>query len=283
LSTGKKNLIIRKAVTGVEPGPGKYPSEREAQLESVRKYGRPPFTVAVIHGGPGALGDMEPVAKELSQTLGVLEPLQRATDISGLIEELHNDLNANTKPPVILIGHSWGAWLILLFASAHPEAVKKAVIIGCPPVRQEFADLILKNRLSRLDPAGQIKFAEIIRHTKDPSALRGLLRKTDAYDPVEDEDTDSFPFIRGAYQDIWNEAEGLRRSGELEDRIKKVACPVIAIHGSHDPHPAEGVQIPLSGILKYFKFTLLQKCGHYPWKEKQAREEFFSIIKREAV
>jgi hypothetical protein len=33
-------------------------------MNNLRKYGIGPFSVAVIHGGPGASGSMAPVAKE---------------------------------------------------------------------------------------------------------------------------------------------------------------------------------------------------------------------------
>lgn len=49
----------------------------------------------------------------------------------------------------------------------------------------------------------------------------------------------------------------------------------VVIHGDYDPHPFEGVQGPLSPILKEFRFFLLKNCGHYPWLEREARERFF--------
>jgi hypothetical protein len=35
-------------------------------MKNLRIYGKAPFNVAVIHGGPGAVGEMAPVARELS-------------------------------------------------------------------------------------------------------------------------------------------------------------------------------------------------------------------------
>ena len=57
-------------------------------MMKLRTYGRPPFGVAVIHGGPGARGEMAPVARELAPDGGVLEPLQTKTTLQGQIEEL---------------------------------------------------------------------------------------------------------------------------------------------------------------------------------------------------
>jgi len=50
-------------------------------MENVRKYGKAPFKVAVVHGGPGAAGEMAPVARELVFICGVLEPLQTASSL----------------------------------------------------------------------------------------------------------------------------------------------------------------------------------------------------------
>jgi hypothetical protein len=36
-------------------------------MKTIRRYGNSPFSVAVVHGGPGALGEMAPVAMELSR------------------------------------------------------------------------------------------------------------------------------------------------------------------------------------------------------------------------
>jgi hypothetical protein len=34
-------------------------------MKNLRKYGKAPFSLAVIHGGPGAPGEMATVAREL--------------------------------------------------------------------------------------------------------------------------------------------------------------------------------------------------------------------------
>ena len=60
-----------------------------------------------------------------------------------------------------------------------------------------------------------------------------------------------------------------------------IRCPVLAIHGDHDPHPAEGVQETLSRVIRDFRFVLLEKCGHRPWIEKQAKHKFYQILREE--
>ncbi len=74
-------------------------------LTNLRKHGNPPFRIAVVHGGPGVAGEMAPVARELSSTCRVLEPLQTATSVEGQIQELQDVLHYHGNPPAILIGY----------------------------------------------------------------------------------------------------------------------------------------------------------------------------------
>ena len=75
----------------------------------------------------------------------------------------------------------------------------------------------------------------------------------------------------------------LRRNNELIEFSKQINCPVVAIHGSYDPHPADGVKNPLSKAIKNFGFFLIEKCGHEPWIEKQAKDEFYNTLKKELL
>ena len=56
-------------------------------MNNVRKYGSEPLNVAVVHGGPGAAGEMASVAKEISFYRGVLEPFQTSLTIKDQIQE----------------------------------------------------------------------------------------------------------------------------------------------------------------------------------------------------
>ena len=75
---------------------------------TLRLYGNAPYTVAALHGGPGAAGSVGYLASELSKRAktGVLEPVQSAESIEGQVAEL-SDLLAEFNPKV-LMGHSWG-------------------------------------------------------------------------------------------------------------------------------------------------------------------------------
>lgn len=254
-----------------------------------REYGIRPFRVAVVHGGPGAAGEMAPVARELSSQGGVLEPLQTERTVQGQVEELKTILETNAEQPATLVGFSWGAWLVMMLASTYPDLARKLILIGCGPLEESSARNILDTRLKRLEPDEREDVERLLLRINDPeikeknpllARLGYWFNKADAFDPItlETGDIDIDFFI---HQQVWNGAAEMRRNGELLRLGYKITCPVVAIHGEYDPHPFQGVKIPLSRILKNFRFSLLKNCGHKPWIEVQARDEFFKILKTE--
>ncbi len=260
-------------------------------MKNLRKHGNPPFKVAVIHGGPGAAGETAPVARVLSNNYGVLEPLQTVDSLNGQIAELKSVLENNANLPITLIGFSWGAWLSYIFSAKYPDLVKKLILISSGPFEEKYTGEINEVRMSRLSEEERIevsllhqKFndAEIIVKDDVFHRFGELFSKADAYDPLID-NSNKIIYDFNIFQKVWNEAAKVRESGLLLNFGKKIKCPVVAIHGDYDPHPAEGVKEPLSKRLKDFRFILLENCGHKPWIEKQARNKFYKILKMEII
>jgi pimeloyl-ACP methyl ester carboxylesterase len=260
-------------------------------MENLRKYGKTPYNVAVIHGGPGAPGEMAPVARELASEWGVLEPLQTADTLEGQVEELQDILDTHVDRPIILIGYSWGAWLSFIIAARYPSLVKKLILVSSGPFEAKYAGSIMKTRLDRLGDEERKEVLSITEALNDLDNEKGnmtigrfgqLISKADSFDPVPHKD-EVLEVRYRIFKSVWNDAVELRRSGKLIELAEQIQCPVTAIHGDYDPHPAEGVQKPLSDVLQDFRFILLKNCGHTPWIERQARDEFYQILKRECI
>ena len=258
-------------------------------MKNLRTYGKAPFNVVVIHGGPGAPGHMAPVALELSPDWGVLEPLQTATSLEGQVQELKNVLESRGDLPVTLIGWSWGAMLGFIFSASYSTFVKKLILIGSAVYEEQYAARIQETRLNRLSEEERREahsLTKILKNpaTKDKNALLAqlgkLFTKADAYNPLT-LDKENLKVQYEIYQSVWSDATELRRSGELLELGAQIQCPVVAIHGDYDPHPSQGIQKPLSAVLKDFKFILLENCGHLPWIEREARDRFYRILKEE--
>lgn len=258
-------------------------------MKDLRTYGSRPYTVAVVHGGPGAPGEMAPVARELSSICGVLEPLQTRDSLDGQVEELHDVLEGSGEIPITLVGFSWGAWLSFIVAARYPPLVRKLILIGSGPFEASYADGIVPERLNRLSEAERIEALSIVDILNDPAArgkdrpmarLGELFAKADAFDPLPHTD-EALGFSYEINRKVWAGADELRPGGGLLRLGKDIICPVVAIHGDYDPHPAAGVIEPLSRVVRDFRFIFLEKCGHEPWIEKYAKDKFFRILKDE--
>ena len=258
-------------------------------MRNLRTYGKAPYSIAVIHGGPGAPGEMAPVAEELSETYGVLEPIQTGRTLEEQVEELKDLLEENAVLPVTLIGFSWGAMLSFIFAARNPSFMKKLILVGSGVFEVRYAVNIMKTRIGRLSEEERTRLDYLSEALNDPANLEKnadfaqlgeLLSKADSYDPVFQK-TEEIECQYDMYESIWKEAEEMRSSGDLLRMGRRIRCPVVAIHGDYDPHPAEGVESPLSGVLNDFRFILLERCGHRPWYERHAKERFYAILKSE--
>ena len=255
-------------------------------MNNLRTYGTPPYTIAVLHGGPGAPGEMAPVARELSHYYGVLEPFQTELTIRGQLRELKDILDRHATLPVTIIGYSWGAVLGFLFAGTCPGMVKKLVMVGSAPLEGDYAGNIMKTRTGRLTNEDATTLKSLIKELTDPgitdknelfSRLGEIMSEADSYDPVPHEN-EGIGFRYDVYTHISHEFEELRRSGRLVSSGREISCPVIAIHGDYDPHPADSVRVPLSRTIRDFEFILLGTCGHTPWTEKKAKDQFFEVL-----
>jgi pimeloyl-ACP methyl ester carboxylesterase len=258
-------------------------------MDNLRVYGQAPFRVVVLHGGPGAPGEMAPVARELARGRGVLEPLQTADTLDGQVEELRKVLETHADLPVTLIGWSWGAWLGYILSARYPALVRKLILVGCPPLEERYAARIQSTRLSRLTKEQKRELDHLIVALEDPSPkdsnalldrFGAVMSVADTFNPLPD-DGEEIPVQFDVNQRVWSAAAALRASGELLALGKLIRCPVVAIHGDYDPHPAEGVEQPLKSVLKDFRFILLPHCGHAPWREKEARDIFYKYLDKE--
>ena len=258
-------------------------------MNNVRTYGNAPFHVAVIHGGPGAPGELAPVARELARNRGVLEPLQTKSTLDDQVRELEAVLKPQANAPVTLIGHSWGAMLSFVLAAHSPSLVRKLVLVSSGVFEEKYAERISGTRLSRLTEGEADTLYSLTKDLHDPSAtdknrlfaeLGSLLSRADSFDPLPCE-SEIIECQYGIYRSVWEDAQELRSSGKLVALGRHIQCPVVAIHGDYDPHPAAGVRTPLSVVLKDFRFILLEKCGHRPWLERSAGDKFYAILAQE--
>ena len=251
-----------------------------------RVYGNPPYSISVIHGGPGAPGQVAPIATELSKDFGVLEPFQTKPSITNQIHELKDIIEISGTKPNILIGHSYGAVLSYLVASKYPDFVERLILVASPPFEAKFATKIMDIRINRLKPDEKNEFYSVLSAINQKSfnlsiieKFSQLITKIDSFNPIT-LDTGTIKIEFDINRKISTEFEELRSSGKLIELGKQITCPVFVIHGTYDPHPIEGILKPFMNVVAISDKKILTNCGHYPWLEVEAKAKFFKILKQ---
>jgi len=256
-----------------------------------RKYGRPPYQTVVIHGGPGAPGYMAPVARELARDTGVLEPLQTKDSLDGQVRELHSQLTAHADLPATLIGSSWGAVLALLITARYNTLVDKLILIGSAVFDRESSAGIERRRMERLGETERQRIAVLQDEMKKASDEKrrklfsewgGILSSADTYDELPDElqAGDALAPQPEIFQKVWPKFEKLRDTpGALKHEFSQITIPTVVIHGEYDPHPIDGIRPLLEDCIGNLRFYILTDCGHYPWRERHAKNKFYQIIR----
>ncbi|WP_415401744.1 alpha/beta fold hydrolase [Tateyamaria sp. SN3-11] len=249
--------------------------------QNFRQYGKTASHVVLLHGGPGGAGEIEPLAQELGKRgHAVLEPFQAGRSVSAQVDELKSQIDALCSPPVVVVGWSWGAWLGCLFAGRYRDLVSKLILVGSGPFEARFASGIRTTKNSRLthEQRSELKalrtpdggIADVARFI-ELSDVADTYSRDASLSPTVDFDA----AIHGA---VWPEADEMRQSGALVDKLSAIRCPVLAIHGDYDPRPSEGVRRPLKASLPDAQFIELERCGHKPWQEVHAKREFYRLL-----
>ena len=246
----------------------------------VELHGKAPYKIVLIHGGPGAIGSLKNCSEELSRLTerGVVEALQSQYSISELIEELYLQIIEYCQEKPTLIGHSWGAWLAVLFAEKYPKLCKNIILVGCPPLEDKYVKEISLRRLRNLSEEDSKVFQRMMDNVaadEDIKKISSILEKSDNYDL---ESNEKLIADNEMYNRIWNEAAKLRTNGALLTAFKNIQSKLFLIQGVCDPHPIEGVMKPLEENGIPCKTYILEKCGHNPFMEKYAKEKFYDIL-----
>lgn len=249
----------------------------------VRLYGKAPYKIVLVHGGPGAIGSLKGFAQELNtlSQIGVVEAIQSKYSIAELIDELYKQISENCNEKVSLIGHSWGAWLVALFAEKYPELIERIILVGSGPLEDKYVAEIGTRRFENLSEEDSAIFQRLINNQatdEDMAKIPKVFEKSDNYclenrDMHKADKTDS-----QMHNIIWEEAAKLRTTGKLLSSFKNIKNKIVLIQGETDPHPAKGIIIPLQENGVECETYILEKCGHSPFMEKYAKEDFYKIL-----
>jgi pimeloyl-ACP methyl ester carboxylesterase len=71
----------------------------------------------------------------------------------------------------------------------------------------------------------------------------------------------------------------LQNEGVYPAAFASIKSPVLMLHGAEDPYPGQMIRASLVRYIPQLEYREWNRCGHYPWLEKAARDEFFSVLR----
>jgi pimeloyl-ACP methyl ester carboxylesterase len=81
-----------------------------------------------------------------------------------------------------------------------------------------------------------------------------------------------------AHQETWDDMMRLQAAGIYPQAFERIRVPVIMLHGTADPHPGQMIRTSLEPYLEQLEYLEWDRCGHYPWLEPAARDDFFRVL-----
>lgn len=258
----------------------------------VRTYGTTGPAVCVLHGGPAAPGSAGSIARDLADACRVIEPFQRGSGEGPLsvarhvadLDQLVSCRCGGERPA--LLGYSWGAMLALAYAAEHPDRVRQVVLIGCGTFDLSARAAYQQTRRERISPEIQRQLNELERECPDVQQRfirqHELTRCVDEFDPIDtgDDPRDAVePFDLPAHTQTWNDMLTLQERGVYPARFAAITAPVRMLHSDYDPHPGPLIRDSLLRHMPQLEYRELPRCGHSPWNERHARDEFFAVLR----
>ncbi len=260
----------------------------------VRRYGGGGPLVVVLHGGPGAPGEMTPLARQLSTAFTVLEPLQRGAGttpltVAGHVADLHEILKGAARTaPVRLVGFSWGAMLALTYAARHARDVERVVAIDCGTFDKDTRRVYQTRMAERTDPLSRARIAQMERTlASEPDQSRRdhvfaelgrIYTRLQAFDPVETDSLESTKCDERAFRETWADALSLQEQGVQPAEFSRITAPVTLIHGAADPHPGRLIYESPRPFIRTLRYLEIPRCGHKPWIERHAAGAFHALL-----
>ena len=259
----------------------------------VRFYGETGPQVILLHGGPGAPGDLAPLARHLGNNFRVLEPLQRLSDsipltVARHVADLYGVIHDTaTDIPIRLTGHSWGAMLALTYAARYPADIDRVVLIGCGSFDKGSREAYQTCMAQRMNSEIKLRLNNInmqLAVEKDPqrrnesfAELAALCTRLQSFKPLST-GSEALVCDERGNNETWNDALYIQEQGIQPAEFARIQAAVTMIHGDKDPHPGPMIYKSLAPIIPTIQYHEIPRCGHMPWIEQEAREEFFKLL-----
>jgi pimeloyl-ACP methyl ester carboxylesterase len=253
--------------------------------------GRP---VVLLHGTANPAGFLLPLLRELHGVhaiapdrpgVGLSDPIDlphdryRETTVAWLDQLLDTlELDATT-----LLGHSGGGVWALWYALAHPDRVKRLVLLGVPTLPKTRCPLPVRlvgtpglgpllSRLAPPTPESTLRFARAVGEqttlARHPDLVDLLVAA--GRDPITDRATKAeFRALISPFA-LLSRSGWRRRSRVRPDKLRQLAMPTLVLWGERDPVGTIPVAQAVTDLIPHARLEVLP-TGHGPWLGQPTR------------
>lgn len=292
------------------PGIAARPPVSEGHLDAgrgvrlgYRIVGHAPDTLIVIHGGPGftfdyLAADFEPLAARHALVFYDQRGSGRSTlvsDSAALAAELYaDDLEAVRRhlrlERVNLLGHSWGAAVVALYAQKYPGRLGRLLIVAGVPLtmaglEQSFGTMHAARdtaEIARMEAAMAARRADAADHTACRNYYALWFRPF--YADAASAERSRGDICAGSPESMRNKMASIDRYvfpslGRYDWRpaMRSVRAPTLIVHGAQDPLLLEFAR-EWAATLPDSRILVLEDIGHFPYVE--APDRFFPAVDR---
>ncbi len=208
-------------------------------------------TVVLLHGWGQNIEMMKPVGDSLTDNdviiidlpgHGKSEEPKEVWSLNDFVDMIHELLNSLNVQNPILIGHSFGGKLSLLYASMYP--VKKLVLFGSPfKVKKNPNSLKVKTLKKLKTLPGLNKLAETMKKHMGSTDYRN-----------------ASPMMRDILVRHVNT--------DITEDVKKIKCPTIIIWGTNDQAVSIADAYELESLMPDAAVIQYDGCTHYAYLER---------------
>ncbi len=250
-----------------------------------------------LHGGPGLYGYMQSLSRSFSAVCNPVYFDQRGSKqgngpigIRDHLQDLECIVQYYSKvSKPVLVGHSWGAMLGVLFAGRFSSMIRKLILIGCGPLSEKQGNEFQKelacrfgDRKEELDSLWNniVEEQDVVKQQRLADYYIDQIMEFYQGDPLSGPEIQPRVWdFKGGYHAMC-ESDRLIVENKYTDALGKIEVPVRLIQGSLDVvEPAALFSLASQHISDLKTYELLN-AGHYPWVGP-CRDEFMEILKRE--
>lgn len=214
--------------------------------------------------GNGRSGQL---AKDQSCTLA-----DQVADLEALRVELHAD-------KIDLLGHSWGGYLVMAYASRHPGHVAHLIITDSAAPKWSDTEFIFKYVYPEtIERQGPLDFADALG---DTAAGKESLHEYLGMLFVSDEKRQDFMSRRETYlysKDVNQKLNADLANFDMWPALPALTMPTLVLTGRFDMNVAPSTAWRIHKAIPGSQWAVFEKSGHLPYFEEP--ERFVSVVER---